>query len=157
MLPRPQWNAPAERRVLSVLQLGALLLLALPLWQYATKPDFYAATALGLSMGTAVYLLSLPSRWTALVFATPWVRKIGQASFSIYLLHVLVFHFGALWLGLSHTAYTLVWLALGVAGVVLPMVVSHWIELPLQRVSRRWLQAGLDRATHSFQTRSTPA
>jgi peptidoglycan/LPS O-acetylase OafA/YrhL len=157
MLPRPQWKSVAERRMLSVLQFGALMLLALPLWQYATKPDFYAATALGVSMGTAVYLLSVPSRWTSLVFATPWVRKIGQASFSIYLLHVLVFHYGVLWLGLTHTAYAPLWLVLGAAGVVLPMVVSHWIELPLQRVSRRWLQAGVDRATHSFQLRSTPA
>jgi hypothetical protein len=39
----------------------------------------------------------------------------------------------------------------------LPMLVSHWVEMPLQRVTRRWLQARLDRATQSFQSRSTVA
>jgi peptidoglycan/LPS O-acetylase OafA/YrhL len=157
LLPRPVWKAGAEQRILSVLQIGAVLLLALPLWQYASKPDFYAASALGLSLATAVYLLSLPSAWTGLVFATPWVRKIGQASFSIYLMHVLVFHYGMQWLGLQHTVYEPLWLLLGLAGITLPMVVSHWVEMPLQRVTRRWLQARLDRATQSFQSRSTAA
>jgi peptidoglycan/LPS O-acetylase OafA/YrhL len=157
MLPRPVWKAGSEARVLSVLQVGAALLLALPLWQYASKPDFYAASALGLSLAVAVYLLSLPSGWTSLVFATPWMRKIGQASFSIYLMHVLVFHYGMQWLGLQHTVYEPRWLLLGLAGVTLPMVVSHWVEMPLQRHTRRWLQARLDHATQSFKPRSTPA
>jgi peptidoglycan/LPS O-acetylase OafA/YrhL len=157
LLPRPVWRAGAETRVLSVLQIGAVVLLALPLWQYASKPDFYAASALGVSLATGVYLLSLPSGWTRLAFAMPWVRKIGQASFSIYLMHVLVFHYGALWLGLQHTVYDPLWLPLGVAGVAVPMLVSHWIEMPLQRSTRRWLQARLDRATQTFKPRSTPA
>jgi peptidoglycan/LPS O-acetylase OafA/YrhL len=157
LLPRPVWKAGAQSRMLSLLQVGAALLLALPLWQYTSKPDFYAASALGLSLATAVYLLSIPSGWTSLVFATPWMRKIGQASFSIYLMHVLVFHFGAQWLGLQHTVYDPLWLLLGLAGVTLPMLVSHWIEMPLQRLTRRWLQARLDRATQSFKPRSTPA
>jgi peptidoglycan/LPS O-acetylase OafA/YrhL len=157
LLPRPVWKAGPEARILSTLQIAAVLLLALPLWQYASKPDFYAASALGLSMATAVYLLSLPSGWTSLVFATPWMRKIGQASFSIYLMHVLVFHYGMQWLGLQHTVYEPLWLPLGVAGVALPMVVSHWVEMPLQRHTRRWLQSRLDRASQSFQSRRTPA
>lgn len=157
LLPRPVWKSGAQTRLLSVLQVGAALLLAMPLWQYATKLDMYAATALGISMATAVYLLSIPTRWTALVFATPWVRKIGQASFSIYLVHVLVFHFGAMWLGLQHKVFDLLWLPLGLAGVVLPMLVSHWIEIPMQRHTRRWLQARLDRFSHTFKPRRTPA
>jgi peptidoglycan/LPS O-acetylase OafA/YrhL len=157
LLPRPVWKAGSERRILALLQVGAALLLALPLWQYASKPDFYAASALGLSLATAVYLLSLPSAWTGLVFASPWVRKIGQASFSIYLMHVLVFHYGMQWLGLQHTVYAPLWLLLGLAGVALPMLVSHWVEMPLQRVTRRWLQARLDRAAPFFKPRSTPA
>jgi hypothetical protein len=157
LLPRPVWKSGTETRVLSVLQVGAALLLALPLWQYATKPDFYAATALGISMATAVYLLSVPTGWTTLVFATPWVRKIGQASFSIYLMHVLVFHFGMQWLGLQHTVFTPLWLVLGVAGVALPMLVSHWIEMPMQRHTRRWLQARVDRIAQTVKLGRTPA
>lgn len=157
LLPRPTWKAGAESWVLSGLQVGAALLLALPLWQYTSKPDFYAASALGLSLATSVYLLSLPSAWTRLVFATPWVRKIGQASFSIYLMHVLVFHYGMQWLGLRHTVYEPLWLLLGLAGIALPMLVSHFVEMPLQRGTRRWLQAGLDCAAQSLKPRRTPA
>jgi peptidoglycan/LPS O-acetylase OafA/YrhL len=127
------------------------------LWQYSSNVDFYAAGALGLSLATAVYLLSVPSRWSAWVLATPWMRKIGQASFSIYLMHVLVFYYGAPLLGLQHTVFEPLWLLLGVAAVALPMVVSHWIEMPLQRHTRRWLQAGLERTPLSFKPRSTPA
>jgi peptidoglycan/LPS O-acetylase OafA/YrhL len=157
LLPRPAWKTAYERRILSVLQLGAALLLLSPLWLYTNSQGFYTAGALGLSLATAVYLLSLPSGWTGLVFATPWVRKIGQASFSIYLMHVLVFHYGTQWLGLQHTVYEPLWLLLGVAGITLPMLVSHWVEMPMQRVTRRWLQARLDRVTQSFQSRSTLA
>jgi peptidoglycan/LPS O-acetylase OafA/YrhL len=157
LMPRPLWKAGAERRILSALQIGAVGLLALPLWQYPTKPDFYAASALGLSLATAVYLLSLPSGWTRLVFASTWVRKIGQASFSIYLMHVLVFHFGMQWLGLQHTVYEPLWLLLGVAGVTLPMLVSHYVEMPMQRSTRRWLQARLDSASPFFKPKGSTA
>jgi peptidoglycan/LPS O-acetylase OafA/YrhL len=157
LLPRPQWSGSGERRMLALLQLGAAVLLLLPLWQYSSNVDFYAAGALGLSLATAVYLLSVPSRWSAWVLATPWMRKIGQASFSIYLMHVLVFYYGAPLLGLQHTVFEPLWLLLGVAAVALPMVVSHWIEMPLQRHTRRWLQAGLERTPLSFKPRSTPA
>jgi peptidoglycan/LPS O-acetylase OafA/YrhL len=157
LLPRPEWTGVSERRILSLLQLAAIGLLAFPVWQYASKADLYAASALGFSLATAVYLLSVPSRWTSLVFATPWMRKIGEASFSIYLMHVLVFHYGMRWLGLQRTVYEPHWLLLGIAGVALPMVVSHWVEMPLQRHTRRWLQGRLDRTPLTFKTRSTPA
>jgi peptidoglycan/LPS O-acetylase OafA/YrhL len=157
LLPRPQWVGTGDRRVLAVLQASAAVLLLLPLLQYSSNVDFYASEALGLSLATAIYLLSVPSRWTEMVFATPWMRKIGQASFSIYLMHVLVFHYGASLLGLHHTVYEPLWLLLGAAGVALPMVVSHWIEMPLQRHTRRWLQGRLDRTPLTFKTRSTPA
>jgi peptidoglycan/LPS O-acetylase OafA/YrhL len=154
LLPRPQWKEGAQSRLLALLQMGAACLLVLPLWQYATKPDFYAASALGPSLATAIYLLSLPSGWTTVVFASPWVRKIGQASFSIYLMHVLVFHYGMQWLGLQHTVYHPLWLLLGVAGITLPMVASHYVEMPLQRHTRRWLQARLERALPGLGRRS---
>jgi peptidoglycan/LPS O-acetylase OafA/YrhL len=157
LLPRPAWKPGAESRVLSALQMGAALLLILPFWQYSSNKDFYVAGALGLSLATAIYLLSIPSGWTRWVFATPWVRKIGQASFSIYLMHVLVFYYGMQWLGLQHTVYEPLWLLLGLAGVTLPMLVSHWVEMPLQRHTRRWLQARLDNASHTFKPRRTPA
>ncbi len=156
LLPRPTWKGGAESRILCGLQIGAAALLFLPLWIYQSKSELYAASALGLSFATAVYLLSLPSAWSGKVLANAWARKIGQASFSIYLMHVLVFHYGMHWLGLQHAVYAPQWLLLGLAGIGLPLLASHFVEMPLQRGTRRWLQARLDRATpHCESTRST--
>jgi peptidoglycan/LPS O-acetylase OafA/YrhL len=68
------------------------------------------------------------------------MRKIGQASFSIYLMHILVFYFGGHLLGLRHGVYSPLWIPLGVFAVVLPMIASHYIEMPLQRMTRKWLE-----------------
>ncbi|SDP79306.1 Peptidoglycan/LPS O-acetylase OafA/YrhL, contains acyltransferase and SGNH-hydrolase domains [Rhodoferax sp. OV413] len=138
--PRVEWNGVAQRRALFALQLGAIFMLAMPLWLFATKEEFYGAPELGLTIALAVYLLSIPSQWTTFIFASPIMRKIGQASFSIYLMHVLVFHYGTLLLGLSHDQYDPLWLLLGLAGVVLPMIASKYIEIPLQNKMRKALE-----------------
>jgi len=141
LAPRPQLRADGAAGWLSGFQVLAVLLLVAPMWQYANQPLLYAASELGLSMAVAVWLLSSSTLWSSRVLAAPWLRKIGQASFSIYLMHALVFHYGMRLLGLQHDLYSPVWLLLGVAGIGLPMVVSHWVEMPLQRHTRRWLQA----------------
>lgn len=149
LAPRGMWRDAKDQTLLWCLQLGALVLLVAPLWLYATQPALYSATELGIALGVAVYLLSLPSRWTTAIFASHWMRKIGQASFSIYLMHVLVFHFGMRLFGLNRTQFDPLWLMLGVAAVVIPMVASRYVEIPLQRKTRRALEArfGLASAT----------
>lgn len=143
LVPRNIWTTCLEKRVLPYLQLAALALLLVPLWLYPSQPKLYEASELGLAIAVAVYLLSIPTRWTTFVFASPISRRIGRASFSIYLMHMLVFHFGARWLGLSRETYDPLWLALGLAGVVLPMIASRYVEIPLQRVTRRFLEAAI--------------
>jgi hypothetical protein len=49
------------------------------------------------------------------------------------------------------------WLLLGVAGVTLPMLVSHYVEMPMQRSTRRWLQARLDSASPFFKPKGSTA
>lgn len=143
LAPRPVLSGGSEPRWLGGFQLLAVLLLAAPLWQYSSKPALYAASELGLSLALAVWLLAIPGVWSSKLLAAPWLRKIGQASFSIYLTHVLVFHLGMRLLGLNHDRYEPLWLLLGLAGIALPMLVSHWVELPLQRHTRKWLQSRL--------------
>ena len=158
LVPRGMWRGAQDQTLLSCLQIGALVLLLAPLWLYATQPDLYSATELGIALAVAVYLLSLPSRWTTPVFASLWMRKIGQASFSIYLMHVLVFHFGMRLFGLTRTQYDPLWLLLGVAAVVIPMVASRYVEIPLQRKTRRALEArfGLGSATRPQPAAAAP-
>ena len=141
LAPRVMWRGSQDKTLLWCLQLAALVLLLTPLWLYATQPDLYSATELGIALAVAVYLLSISSRWTTPVFASLWMRKIGQASFSIYLMHVLVFHFGMRLFGLNRTQYDPMWLVLGVAAVIIPMVASRYVEIPLQKKTRRALEA----------------
>ncbi|MCX8522100.1 MAG: acyltransferase [Rhodoferax sp.] len=143
LAPRPAWTAGRETVAMLLLQAVALLLLIAPPWLYASQPAMYASTPLALLLGLGVYLLSMPSRWSALLLATPWMRKIGQSSFSIYLLHMLVIHYGMRLLDLQMLVYAHAWLLLGLASVALPMLVSHWIEIPLQKRTRDGLQKHL--------------
>ena len=140
MVPRGTWRGTSDRTALFCLQLGALFLLMAPVWLYSSKEDLYGATELGFALAVAVYFLSIPSCWTTFVFASPLMRRIGQASFSIYLMHVLVFYYGMRWLGLSSRQYDPLWLVLGLAGVALPMAASWYIEIPLQKRTRRALE-----------------
>ncbi|MCE3254277.1 MAG: hypothetical protein K0Q67_3297 [Cellvibrio sp.] len=143
LLPRKSWEGKQSRIILCMLQIGALVVIFLPMVLFDTTDALYNSIEISMAFGIAIYLLSITSGWTALLFASPWMRKIGQASFSIYLMHVLVFYFGAHLLGLNHTEYAHLWLPLGVAGLVLPMIASHYIEMPLQRMTRKLLEATL--------------
>ncbi len=140
LIPRDSWQKSLDQPRLMVLQLGALAVLVSPMWLYDSQPALYAATELGVALAVAVYLLSLPSTWTTFVFASSVMRKIGQASFSIYLMHVLVFYFGQRVWGLKQTDYDPIWLVLGIAAVALPMLASKYVEIPLQRKTRRSLE-----------------
>lgn len=143
ILPRQIWSTKVEKIALYLLQLASIVILASPLWLFHTKPAVFDSIAIAFSFAISIYILSINSSWTNLLFASPFMRKIGQASFSIYLMHGLVFHFGARILGLSHKNYDPLWIVLCILGLLLPMVVSHYLEMPLQRVTRRLLEAKL--------------
>ena len=140
LIPRPSWQSARDATALPWLQGWALLLLAAPLWLFPSKEDFYAENLMGWIYAVAIYLLSFPSTWTRVLFASRALRKVGQASFSIYLLHVLVIYYGMQLLRLRSDGFDMPWLPLGLAAVMLPMAVSHYVEMPLQRGTRRLLE-----------------
>jgi peptidoglycan/LPS O-acetylase OafA/YrhL len=144
LAPRSEWQTNVEKRVLMILQIFAAFLISIPLWLYSSKAEFYKATELALAFGVAIYLLSISSNWTNFIFASRLMREIGQASFSIYLLHLVVFHFGMKPLGLIRDQYNNLWIALGLLGIVLSIIVSKYIEIPLQKVTRIFLQGRLE-------------
>jgi peptidoglycan/LPS O-acetylase OafA/YrhL len=96
-------------------------------------------------MSLAIYILSFPSGLTKWLLGTQWMRRVGQASFAIYLTHMLVLYAGSLLLGLDLHHFEILWLPVGVMAVVLPMVLSVYIEIPLQRITRRYLNAQWNR------------
>lgn len=151
MVPRVQPRPGRETLLLSVMQAAAVALLAMPVWLYRGSPDMYEASALGVAIAVAIYLLAMPSPWTYLLLASPWMRRIGQGSFSIYLMHMLVLYYGMRLLGLQHDVYAPLWLPLGLAAVLLPLLVSRTVEIPLQRYTRRTLEAWLLRHPHPLQ------
>jgi peptidoglycan/LPS O-acetylase OafA/YrhL len=139
LLPRHHWDSPPDRAALVLLQIGALGLVLAPLWLYTSQTTMYDATELGLVFALGIYLLSLNSGWTRAAFASRWMRAIGHASFSIYLMHALVFHFGMRLLDLKPDAFHPLWLLLMLLAVALPMVASRYIEIPLQKITRQGL------------------
>ncbi|RZA06433.1 MAG: acyltransferase [Moraxellaceae bacterium] len=143
MAPRRAWTGAANQLALNLLQIAAVLVLALPFFMFNEIQDIYDCIPLGFAYAAAIYLLSISSGWTSLVFANPWMRKIGQASFSIYLIHLMVLHYGEILLGLEHKVFHPLWLLLGVAGVVIPMIISHYVEMPLQSITRKFLNKNL--------------
>lgn len=143
MLPRKAWEGAHNRIVLCLLQIAALIVIFSPMYLFTETEALYDSIEMSIAFAIAIYLLSISSGWTSLLLATPLMRKIGQASFSIYLMHVLVFYYGAHLLGLDHKVYEPLWLLLGIAGMALPMIASHYIEIPLQRMTRKLLETHL--------------
>lgn len=143
MAPRKVWAGAANRLALNLLQIGAVLTLALPFFMFDSIQAIYDCIPLGFAYAVAIYLLSISSGWTNFLFANPMMRRIGQASFSIYLIHLLVLHYGEELLGLEHNVFEPLWLVLGAIGVIIPMIISHYIEMPLQRVTRNLLNSTL--------------
>ena len=140
LMPRRNWEGNHNQIMLVLLQIVALITLFLPMVLFKSTPELYDSTEISIAFAIAIYLLSISSGWTTLLFASPAMRKIGQASFSIYLIHTLIFYYGANLLGLEHRHFAPLWLLLGFAGLVLPMIISHYVEMPLQRMTRKRLE-----------------
>lgn len=138
--PRAFWKTSTRTTLLIALQLIALAVILFPLSLDYDSERFYDSIGLSIAFGIAIYLLSFPTRASAALLAPRAIRKIGQASFSIYLIHVLVLYYGAQLLQLDHNHFHPLWLVVAAAATALPILVSHFIEMPLQRVSRDCLR-----------------
>ncbi len=136
LMPRNHWKTPRGARQLIPLQLLAIAAILFPLTQEYNEQSFYDSVALSIVFAAAVYILSFNSKPTAWLLASRPLRKIGQASFSIYLIHVLVLYYGAHLLQLDHHQFHPMWLLVAAMATALPMLVSQVIEIPLQRKIR---------------------
>ncbi|HZU64273.1 MAG TPA: acyltransferase [Novosphingobium sp.] len=116
-----------------------------------------SAQALGLAEAWRMQLAYLPymalliwtfaqgGGWFSRVLArTRWLVLLGDASFALYLVHLPVVHAG-LWLQDRLDEAALPWLpwAAGVSmiAIALSVAVYRWVEVPLLRASRRWIDA----------------
>ncbi len=140
IMPRGLLHAKIRQGILMALQLLALAIIFFPLTQDYSEETFYDSVGLSIAFAAAIYFLSFNSAGSSILLASKLIRKIGQASFSIYLIHVLVLYYGAKLLALEHHHFHPGWLSVAVAAVVLPMIISHFIEMPLQRMSRDSLE-----------------
>jgi len=140
LCPREFWKAEARGGVLMVVQLVAVATILFPLTLNYGSDQFYDSLAISIAFAVAVYFISFDSLGSAVIFASKVIRKVGQASFSIYLIHVLVLYAGARLFGLNHEGFHLLWIPLAIAATVLPMLVSHYIEMPLQFTVRHYLE-----------------
>ena len=152
LMPRSYWKAPERASKLAILQLIAIMVILFPLTRDYNEESFYDSVGLSVAFGAAVYVLSFSGRVSGFLFATKPMRKVGQASFSIYLIHVLVLYYGARLLHLDHHHFEPLWVLVALAATLLPMVVSHFIEMPLQRTIRE----NLERISARWQPTQAP-
>lgn len=147
-LARPLATAAGRTRVTLGAALLALPVIALPehllevpRWYLAYTPTF---AVMILALGSGVTLFSR-------VLDHPWVVRLGQASFSLYILHWA----GVLALQFAQMAGVTVTRPMAWAGILLSVLVSvlAWrkIEEPLNRVIRKAPQRAV-----SISTRSAP-
>jgi len=139
MAPRRIWTNARDRLALNFLQVGAALMLVFPFLMFRNVQGIYDYIPLAFAYAISIYILSISSGWTNFLFANPVMRKIGQASFSIYLIHLLILHYGERLLGLQHHVLEPKWILLAVLGVIIPTIISTYVEMPLQRVTRNFL------------------
>ena len=142
-LPRINWQEKAKPWMLWLAQFACLTMLLMAFFIFNNRESevLFGSIANSLAMAALVYFLSYSSPWTWYIFATPLMRKLGAASFSIYLFHVVILHFGSHWLGLSHQQIHPLWIALILLAIALPVAISQFIEIPLQRKTRSLLEA----------------
>ncbi len=153
LMPRNHWKTHRGARQLIPLQLLALAAILFPLTRNYNEQTFYDSVSLSIAFAAAIYILSFDSKPSSLLLASTPLRKIGQASFSIYLIHVLVLYYGASLFQLDHHHFQPLWLLVAAMATALPMLVSQMIEIPLQRKSRTLL----DRTFSRKQTATTRA
>lgn len=152
LLPRISWSGRYLSILLVALQLAAAGLLVGIVWRFHTvQAELYRHVEVGVLIAAAIYLLSFNSRWSTAIFANAPMRAIGRGSFSIYLMHQLVLDYGARLLGLQRQ-FALSWLALSAAAVALPMIVSRYLEMPLQKSARH----ALERMRNGVNVRRSP-
>lgn len=142
LAPRPDL---ARQRGFAWLQAGALAALTLPLFVVHQQSALYQIIPVAGLVAAALYLLSFSTRWTSLIFAAPLMRAIGRGSFSIYLMHMIVIHAGARLLGIPHDVFSPALALLGLLGIVIPMGISRYVEIPLQHWTRKRLTSALAR------------
>lgn len=140
LVPREYWKAKERQGLLMVIQLLAVIVILIPIVKNYETPVFYDSISISIAFAIAVYFISFDSPATAPVFATKAIRKVGQASFSIYLMHVLVLYAGAEILGLNHKQFDFLWIPVAIASTLLPMIISHYVEMPLQHAVRQYLE-----------------
>jgi peptidoglycan/LPS O-acetylase OafA/YrhL len=68
------------------------------------------------------------------------MRSIGRASFSIYLFHIFIFQIGEYYFELNNKIFEWPWLILALGGIIVPMAISKYIEIPMQRITRTSLE-----------------
>lgn len=153
LLPRVSWNGRGRSILLVALQIAAAALLVAIVWRFHTvQAELYQHVEIGVLIAAAIYVLSFNSSWSTAIFASSPLRAIGRGSFSIYLLHQLVLDYGTRLLGLQRQ-FVSPWLALGAVAVALPMIVSRYVEMPLQKSARRALEHIRDRVGVRLATR----
>jgi peptidoglycan/LPS O-acetylase OafA/YrhL len=124
---------------------GICLFAATGMAEVAGKLNGFGVSArLLYGSSSALVILGLVERERSGSLCVPKpLAVLGRASYSVYLVHLiaigLAFHFLSRMLHLTPQDALPLWGALCVAGVSVGILASHWLEHPIIRVTRRWM------------------
>ena len=139
------------------------MLLPYTLPYFAVNPNFYADLKPALVCGSLVWLLSYPTGPFQAALGNPVMRAIGAQSFSLYLLHKIVFYLSTRVADDFHWAHSSIWpYALAIA-LAASWASYKFIESPSRDFIRTrlgaWLEehSYMDRLRARFLPRPSPA
>ena len=128
LMARPAWLGTPSRHALSLIGIGAILA---PCFTYCRETVFPGAAALAPCLGTVAIIAAGETACVNRFLSVEPLRRVGLASYSIYLWHWPILAFLRYVLGLTLTMpVTLMALA---ATVVAAIASYGWIETPLRR------------------------
>ena len=121
-------------------QVISVFLLFLPMFYIIDYKAFYDSFEVAVYYGVAIYFISHGTRFSNLIMSNKYMAEIGAASFSIYLIHLLLLYFYGTFLGLDMDVYDSLWFLVALVTIVTSLVFHKKIEVKLHYKFKYFLE-----------------
>ena len=121
-------------------RLGVLLLIFAPLLSIQVPDVIYDNIEYAAFYSLIIYVISHDCDFTNFILGRSWLRSIGKASFSIYLLHMVVLLNVGRLLNIDINKPSIGVIGVVVLSIILPMIVSRLVEFRLSLVLKQALE-----------------
>jgi peptidoglycan/LPS O-acetylase OafA/YrhL len=136
---RPSAALATKLATVSIVGLGLIIAIVLPVW-YPTTPTFWVS---GLPASAVVAGAIALERW-GWIIQNRWCLLLGNASYSIYLVHPFVTRTAqkiATHLPINYPTAIIMMISALICVCIVGVLTYRWLEQPLSRLARRRLNA----------------